>query len=152
MSGGGSIQVQKFSEKCSPKTSRCGGSKEGAREGSRCPRSPPPFSPQTRKRSSEEPKTAQEAARTADNSSKPPFPAGKLQRIGGRSRADTPQLRPRGAGEDGTQLPSPFNHSSLSRSRARGATDGGAAFRAARERHRVPAAETFALQGLLTRP
>lgn len=111
---------------------------------------PPP--PQTRKRSSEEPKAAQEAARTADNSSKPSFPAGKLQRIGGRSRADTPQLRPRGAGEDGTQLPSPFNHSSLSRSRARGATDGGAAFRAVRGRHRVPAAETFALQGLLTRP
>lgn len=112
----------------------------------------PPPPPQTRKRSSEGPKAAQEAARTADNSSKPPFPTGKLQRIGGRSRADTPQLRPRRAGEDGIQLPSPFNHSSLSRSRARGATDAGATFRAVRERHRVPAAETFALQGLLTRP
>lgn len=90
------------------------------------------------------------ATRTADNSLELPFLAGKLQRIGGRSRVDRPQLRLRGAGEDGTQLPSPFNHSIISCSRAQRATDEGAALGAAHERHRVPSAERSVLQGLLT--
>ena len=113
----------------------------------------PPLPPLTSRRRGEKLKGAEGSAATVQKSRQwePPFPAEKLWRIGSQSRADRPQLRPRGAGEDGSQLPPPFNLSSFSCSEQEHrepATDGGAAHR----RHRVPAGEPSAPQLLLTRP
>lgn len=52
-------------------------------------------------------------------------------------RADRPQLRPRGAGEDSTQLPPPFSRSTFCHSGAQRATDGGAALSVKSKRYRV---------------
>lgn len=74
----------------------------------------------------------QQPPRTADYSSEPLYPAGKLS-FGGQSRADRPQIRPWEAGEDSTQLPPTFNHSSFSPSRGQRATDWGARGRVTKE-------------------
>ena len=102
--------------------------------------------PSTGERSSGAQRSAEEGAGTAERL-EPSSPAGKLRRIGGCCwKADRPRLRPRGAGEDGPPLPPPSNHSSFSGSGAQRATDEGAALVAARQRHRVPAAEPQALR------